>query len=212
MPPRCASRTSRCSPRCGNRPHRCQSPPTRLGGSHQGPAARGRRPSQRKECLRSHCARYRHARRSRRRSRCAARRLRLTMTSIVASTGVGSPRPCLHPLFDRARARGCTGGRDDWRSGLLVDVERPRAKAPRVDVKLREPVPARKGGTRVDVPAIGEAFHLVHHEVSVHQGRRPATGRLRWRRTSCSGASGPNSAMSTWSRRPRLNHGSKSTR
>ena len=34
------------------------------------------------------------------------------MTSIVASTGVGSPRPCLHPLFDRARARGCTGGRD----------------------------------------------------------------------------------------------------
>ena len=35
------------------------------------------------------------------------------MTSIVASTGVGSPRRCLHPLFDRGRARGYPSGRDD---------------------------------------------------------------------------------------------------
>ena len=126
-----------------------------------------------KECLRSHCARYRHARRSRRRSRCAARRLRLTMTSIVAATGVASPRPGLHPLFDRVKAWGCTGGRDDWGSGLLVDFERPRANPPRVDVKQREPVPARKGRTRVDVPAIGEVLHLVDHEVPVHQGPKP---------------------------------------
>ena len=31
------------------------------------------------------------------------------------------------------------------------------------------------------------------------RARRPATGRLRWRRTSCSGASGPSSAMTKWS-------------
>ena len=46
----------------------------------------------------------------------------------------------------------------------------PRANAPRVDVKQREPVPDRKGGTRVDVPTIGEPLHLVHHKVPMHQG------------------------------------------
>ena len=69
------------------------------------------------------------------------------MTSIVASTGVGSPRRCLHPRFDRARARGCKGGRDDQASGRLIDFERAQANARRVDLKQREPVPARKGGT-----------------------------------------------------------------
>ena len=95
------------------------------------------------------------------------------MTSIVAATGVASPRPCLHRLFDRIRARGGTGGPGDRASGGFVDLERPRANAPRVDVKQHEPVPARKGGTRVDVPAIGEPLHLVHHEVPVHQGPKP---------------------------------------
>ena len=61
-----------------------------LGESHQGPPG-GRRPSQHKERLRSHCARYRHARGPRQRSRCAARRVNLTMTSIVTATGVASP-------------------------------------------------------------------------------------------------------------------------
>ena len=37
-------------------------------------------------------------------------------------------------------------------------------------MKQREPVPARKGGTRVDVPTIGDPLDLVHHEVPVHQG------------------------------------------
>ena len=54
--------------------------------------------------------------------------------------------------------------------GPLVDVERPRANAPRVDVKQREPVAAREGRTRVGVPGIGEPPHLVHHEGPVHQG------------------------------------------
>ena len=47
------------------------------------------------------------------------------------------------------------------------------ANAPRVDVKQREPVPARKGRTRVDVPAIADPLHLVHHEVPVHQCPKP---------------------------------------
>ena len=76
-------------------------------------------------------------------------------------------------LLDRIRAQGCTGGSDDQASGHLVDVERPRAKAPRVDVKQREPVAARKGRTRVDVPAIADQLHLVDHEVPVHQGTKP---------------------------------------
>ena len=94
------------------------------------------------------------------------------MTSIVAATGVGNSRRCLHPLFDRIRAWGGTGGPDDQASGGLVDLERPRADAPRVDVKQRKPVAARKGRTRVDVPAIGDALNLVHHEVPVHQGTK----------------------------------------
>ena len=44
------------------------------------------------------------------------------MTSIVAATGIASPRPCLHTLFDRAKARGCTSGPDDQASGQLIDL------------------------------------------------------------------------------------------
>ena len=40
-------------------------------------------------------------------------------------------------------------------------------------MKQREPVPARKGRTRVDVPAIADPLHLVHHEVPVHQCPKP---------------------------------------
>ena len=40
-------------------------------------------------------------------------------------------------------------------------------------MKQREPVAARKGRTRVDVPAIADQLHLVDHEVPVHQGTKP---------------------------------------
>ena len=104
------------------------------------------------------------------------------MTSIVAATGGASPRTCLHTLFVNIRARGCTGGPDAHASRHLVDFERPRANAPRVDVKEREPVPACEGRTGVDVPAMGEPLRLVHHEMPVHQdARSQASARVeRW--------------------------------
>ena len=38
------------------------------------------------------------------------------MTSIVAATGIASPPPWRHPKYDSVRARGCTGGHDNWGS------------------------------------------------------------------------------------------------
>ena len=90
--------------------------------------------------------------------------------------GQGRPRATPRARAERSHETAVAGLRASmgvWGSGRLVDVERPRPNAPRVDMKQREPVPARKGGTGVDVPAIGDPLHLVHHEVPVHQGPKP---------------------------------------
>ena len=94
---------------------------------------------------------------------------------------VTSPRRCLHALFDRVIARGCTSGPDDQGSGSLINFEGPRTNAPRVDVKQREPVPARKGRTRVDVPAIGDTLAYLT-EFTPASGRRLAAIQAQWRR------------------------------
>ena len=60
------------------------------------------------------------------------------MTSIVVSTGVGSPRRCLDALFDRARARGCTSGSNHFRADKLRRANRPtRPMAPPGGVRQR---------------------------------------------------------------------------
>ena len=124
-----------------------------LGGSHQGPA-RGRRPSQRKERLRSHCARYRHARGSRRRSRCAARRLRLTITSIIASTGVASPRRAFIRYSTGSEHEAARAGPTTKHQNASSNFERPRAKAP---PRRRAPARDRDGASRRSGSGVGLA-------------------------------------------------------
>ena len=44
----------------------------------------------------------------------------------------------------------------------------------RLDEQPLHQAPERPlGGARVDVPAIGDSLHLVHHEVPVHEGPKP---------------------------------------
>ena len=56
---------------------------------------------------------------------------------------------------------------------VLQDMKRPRQHGRPIDLEQREPVPARKGGACVDVPAVAELLHLLNNEMPVHQGAKP---------------------------------------
>ena len=117
-------------------------------------------PLQRKERLRSHRARYRHARGSRQRRRRAARCLRLTMTSIVAATGVASPRLC---PGERAALPGHGTAKGSQAAGVTLRACRPfgprstskRTLCPSARVRNPEALIAEKCTNTASEPSVG---------------------------------------------------------
>ena len=110
---------------------------------------------------------------------------------------------------DRPKGRSSTHRfrkRAKLTSGGFVNVERPRAQLRGIHLNEAEAVPACKGGTRVDVPAIGEPLHLVQHEVPVHQGPKPRDRPAAVAANLILGRIGAKKRNVDMVRRPRLEH------